>query len=163
MKNWILVCALLSLVTGCTCSRNNKSANLAPTPVPTVDPNKTPDYTGITVPTVVKIDSVIGKKEEATVGSKVVGKYGMWVYSPKQIGNRGKSIKPDGDGTASVEFVLGSGTMIKGFEAGVIGMKVGGKRSIIIPPADAFGEKGTEVVPPNAIVLVEFELLKVSK
>jgi len=147
---------------GCTCGRKSppaESTTTAPQSEAMPDPNKAPDYSGITVNRVLTTDLAPGKGAEAKVGSVVTGTYKMWVYAPKELGNKGKAVgESSKDGSS---FEIGKGEVVKGFEEGVIGMKAGGKRSIIIPVELGYGEGGNDRVPPNSILLVEFELTKV--
>jgi FKBP-type peptidyl-prolyl cis-trans isomerase FkpA len=158
----ILGCLILSF-TSCTCSRN-ESTDGAPqttgTPVP--DPNKAPDYSGITVEQVITQDIEPGKGAEAKQGSTVSGFYGMWVYAPALLPNKGKFIAgtPE-DGNEMYTFTIGKGEVVKGWEQGVVGMKAGGKRSILVPISLAYGDKGTDKVPPGSILLIEFEATQV--
>ena len=63
-----------------------------------------------------------------------------------------------------IEFILGSGQLIKGWELGLIGMKEGGKRRLVIPPELGYGAKGAgKAIPPNATLLFEIELVSVTK
>lgn len=84
----------------------------------------------------------------------------MWIYAPRNLGNKGRQLIGQG-GAQPVEFTIGKGEVIRGLEQGIIGMKAGGRRSLIIPIEMGFGAQGTQDVPPNAILLAEFELLKV--
>ncbi len=59
------------------------------------------------------------------------------------------------------EFVLGAGSVIQGWEQGVLGMKVGEKRKLVIPPHLGYGASGSGIIPPNAYLVFEVELLEV--
>jgi len=60
-----------------------------------------------------------------------------------------------------IQFVLGSGRMIQGMDQGIKGMRVGGKRKLTIPPDLAYGKEGDRVIPPNATLLFDVELISV--
>jgi FKBP-type peptidyl-prolyl cis-trans isomerase len=73
---------------------------------------------------------------------------------------------PDGKvfDSGKFSFKTGSGQVIQGFDLGVQGMKEGGKRKVTIPPELGYGERGAgNVIPPNAVLVFELEVLKVSK
>lgn len=149
------VCLQMS---GCTCAR--KLFHMNGDSKKGVDPLKDtapPDYTGITVERVLKTDVNVGKGTESVHdGDTVFGKYTLWVYDPKKIGNKGKKVGESGDKVTKVN--LGKEEVIKGWEQGILGMKVGGKRSVIIPISLAYGKEGAGEIPPNSILLLEFEL-----
>ena len=115
-------------------------------------------------PQVQIIDHVIGKGAEATFGSHVVVNYTGWFYKPlaaKQHGHKfDSSLDP---GREPLEFQLGARQVIKGWEEGVQGMKVGGKRTLIIPSELAYGKRGAGggSIPPDSDLIFDVELLKV--
>lgn len=128
---------------------------------PVTQKQDVPDYSGITIPRVVKLMGRVGKgKVEAKSGSKVKIKYGSWVYDPKKPQNKGVAITPSPETTETIE--IGSGNAIKGFEEGLMGVRGGDTRTLIIPPESAYGQKGLPPnVHPGAIVLIEVEILEV--
>jgi FKBP-type peptidyl-prolyl cis-trans isomerase FkpA len=115
-------------------------------------------------PQVQVIDHVIGKGAEATVGSTVVVNYTGWFYKPLAARQRGRKFDSSLDaGREPLEFQLGARQVIKGWEQGVQGMKVGGKRTLIIPSELAYGKRGAGggSIPPDSDLIFDVELLKV--
>ena len=115
-------------------------------------------------PQVQVIDHVIGKGAEATFGSTVVVNYTGWFYKPLAAKQHGRKFDSSLDaGREPLEFQLGARQVIKGWEQGVQGMKVGGKRTLIIPSELAYGKRGAGggSIPPDADLIFDVELLKV--
>jgi FKBP-type peptidyl-prolyl cis-trans isomerase FkpA len=109
----------------------------------------------------VKIDTVAGTGKEATVGSTVVVNYTGWLYKPLAAKQRGRQFDSS-VGRAPLDFQLGAGRVIKGWDQGVAGMKVGGKRTLIIPSQLAYGSRGAgDMIPPGADLIFDVELLDV--
>ena len=100
-------------------------------------------------------DVVAGTGAEATKGQQVSVHYTGWLTD----GTKFDSSKDRGD---PFVFSLGAGRVIKGWDEGVQGMKVGGKRKLTIPPDLGYGARGAGgVIPPNATLVFEVELLSV--
>lgn len=115
-------------------------------------------------PQVQVIDHVIGKGDEATIGTTVLVNYTGWFYKPLAAKQHGKKFDSSLDaGREPLEFQLGARQVIRGWEQGVQGMKVGGKRTLIIPSALAYGSRGAGggSIPPNTDLIFDVELLKV--
>jgi FKBP-type peptidyl-prolyl cis-trans isomerase FkpA len=101
-------------------------------------------------------DLVVGTGTAAASGQKVTVHYTGWLTN----GTKFDSSKDRGD---PFVFPLGKGQVIKGWDQGVQGMKVGGKRKLTIPPEMGYGARGAGgVIPPNATLLFEVELLGVA-
>jgi FKBP-type peptidyl-prolyl cis-trans isomerase FkpA len=104
-------------------------------------------------------DTVIGSGAEATKGQYVSVHYTGWLYENGQAGSKFDSSKDRND---PFEFPLGGGMVIRGWDEGVQGMKVGGTRRLVIPSDLGYGASGAGgVIPPNATLLFEVELLAV--
>jgi FKBP-type peptidyl-prolyl cis-trans isomerase FkpA len=104
-------------------------------------------------------DVVTGSGEEARAGTQVSVHYTGWLYENGQAGRKFDSSKDRGE---AFQFPLGAGHVIRGWDEGVQGMKVGGTRKLIIPAALGYGARGAGgVIPPNATLLFEVELLAV--
>jgi FKBP-type peptidyl-prolyl cis-trans isomerase FkpA len=110
-----------------------------------------------TIPSgLVKEDLVIGKGATATSGDDIVVHYVGCLENGQQFDSSRSRRDP-------LDFALGAGDVIKGWDEGIEGMKVGGKRKLIIPPALAYGDTGLAgVIPPQATLVFEVELLEVA-
>jgi FKBP-type peptidyl-prolyl cis-trans isomerase len=100
-------------------------------------------------------DLVIGGGTEATAGQRVSVHYTGWLTD-------GSKFDSSKDRNEPFDFPLGAGHVIRGWDEGVQGMKVGGKRKLTIPPSMGYGARGAAgVIPPNAVLVFEVELLGV--
>ena len=109
-------------------------------------------------------DNKVGTGKEATVGTTVRVNYTGWLYRPLARLSHGKMFDSSRlPGREPLEFPLGGGKVIKGWDQGVAGMKVGGKRTLIIPSALAYGAKGSPDggIPANSALIFDVELLSV--
>lgn len=100
-------------------------------------------------------DMVVGTGAEAKSGNTVTVHYTGWLTDGTKFDSSLDSGQP-------FEFTLGKGQVIRGWDEGVAGMKIGGKRKLTIPPALGYGEQGAGgVIPPNATLVFDVELLGV--
>ncbi len=115
-----------------------------------------------TVTELITIDHVIGDGTEATPSTRVTVHYSGWLYDAGQPDGRGDMFDSSVERGEPFVFPLGAGRVIQGWDVGVAGMKVGGKRTLIIPSEMGYGAYGAGgVIPPNAALLFEVELLAV--
>ncbi len=125
----------------------------------------TPPYPS-TATDLVKIDTNTGSGAVATTGNTTSVHYTGWLFVPGSNGEPGvKGNKFDSslDRNSPFEFTIGQRRVIAGWEQGVAGMAVGGKRTLIIPPALGYGDRnvGGGLIPANSILLFEIELLAI--
>jgi len=110
----------------------------------------------------IKDDVVVGEGVEAVAGKTAVVHYTGWLYDPSQPENKGKKFDSSRDRGEPYPFPLGAGHVIKGWDEGVVGMKVGGRRMLTIPASMGYGDRGAGgVIPPGATLLFDVELLDV--
>lgn len=104
-------------------------------------------------------DTVTGSGDEAKAGQHVTVHYTGWLYNN---GVKGAKFDSSKDRRDPFEFGLGQGQVIKGWDEGVQGMRIGGTRVLVIPPQLGYGARGAGgVIPPNATLMFEVELLGV--
>ena len=107
-------------------------------------------------------DITVGTGTEATTGKTLRVYYTGWLYSTTATDHKGGVFDANVTGLG-YQFTLGVSPVIQGWQQGVVGMKVGGKRRLIIPPALGYGTAGSgSVIPPNATLIFEIELLAVA-
>lgn len=109
-------------------------------------------------------DVKVGSGKEATAGATVFVHYTGWLYRPLAKNSRGKQFDSSRvPGRDALDFPLGGGRVIKGWDQGVAGMKVGGKRTLIIPSELAYGARGAPggSIPPNSALIFDVELMDV--
>jgi len=121
-----------------------------------------PPMAASTITKLIKQDVKLGTGAEALVGHGVTVQYTGWLYSETAADHKGKKFDSSRDRNSPFEFPLGEGRVIKGWDVGVAGMKVGGQRTLIIPPTMGYGSRGAgNVIPANATLVFDVELLGV--
>jgi FKBP-type peptidyl-prolyl cis-trans isomerase len=126
---WIITMAIMLLVAGC--SKNNKNMNGE----------------------LIIEDIIVGQGAEAVKYSIVTVNYTGWLEDGTKFDS---SLNP---GREPLRFTLGAGQMIQGFDQGIPGMKVGGKRKLTIPPNLGYGSQDKGIIPPNSTLIFELDLL----
>ena len=116
-----------------------------------------------TVPTeLVMTDVKTGTGPAIAAGQTAVVHYTGWLYSPTAKDHKGKKFDSSRDRNDPFSFHVGGGEVIGGWDQGVVGMQVGGHRQLVIPPELGYGARGAGgVIPPNATLLFDIELLKI--
>ena len=123
-----------------------------------------PPYTGGDVGEFQRIDVVEGRGDPAKAGDEVSVHYTGWLYDEKAADRRGAKFDSSVDRGQPFVFMLGAGRVIRGWDEGVAGMRVGGKRELLIPADLGYGAKGAGgVIPPGASLVFEVELLDIRR
>jgi FKBP-type peptidyl-prolyl cis-trans isomerase FkpA len=160
--------AALAALVMAACSRSEKPASVAaPAPAAevaaadttTAAPASTP--TGSEMMDLQKTELAPGTGAEIKSGQTALVHYTGWLYDAAAPDNKGKQFDSSVGGEP-FEFPLGAGRVIAGWDQGVVGMKVGGKRRLVIPPVMGYGERGAGgVIPPNATLVFDVELVEI--
>lgn len=151
-KLWSMAVVVLALtVAACGGSDSNDSPT-EPTPPPPTGPA-----------TMQTTDITVGEGGEAATGRGVFVHYTLFRYDPAGTDSKGAQLETSVGGNP-LSFVVGTTSLIPGISQGVIGMKVGGKRRIILPPSLAYGTTGSSngSIRPNEWIIFELELLSVT-
>ncbi|MGJ7901309.1 FKBP-type peptidyl-prolyl cis-trans isomerase [Lysobacter sp. 1R34A] len=111
------------------------------------------------------IDERVGTGEVAQSGQQVIVHYTGWLYDEKAADKHGSKFDSSLDRGKPFDFLLGAGRVIRGWDDGVAGMREGGKRILMVPPEMGYGREGAGggVIPPDASLVFEVELLRVEK
>ena len=110
----------------------------------------------------IKNDEQVGSGAEAVAGRQVTVHYSGWLYDAAKADTKGAPFDSSRTRNEPFSFRLGAGQVIRGWDEGVAGMKVGGRRRLTIPPAMGYGARGAGgVIPPNATLVFDVELLDV--
>ncbi len=105
-------------------------------------------------------DTVTGSGELAVAGREVSVHYTGWLFDPTAANNRGRKFDSSKDRGQPFRFHLGGGQVIRGWDEGVQGMKIGGTRVLTIPAALGYGARGAGgVIPPNATLVFEVDFI----
>jgi FKBP-type peptidyl-prolyl cis-trans isomerase len=115
-----------------------------------------------TITTLMKTDEVTGTGHEALAGRRVVVHYTGWLYNESKPDKKGSKFDSSRDRNDPFDFRLGRGEVIRGWDEGVAGMKVGGRRTLTLPPDYGYGAQGFPPdIPPNSTLVFDVELLDV--
>jgi len=126
---WLITMAIMLLVAGCSKDDKNMSSEL------------------------IIEDIIVGQGAEAVKYSIITVNYTGWLKDGTKFDS---SLNP---GREPLRFTLGAGQMIQGFDQGILGMKVGGKRKLTIPPNLGYGSQDKGIIPPNSTLIFELDLL----
>jgi FKBP-type peptidyl-prolyl cis-trans isomerase len=128
------------------------------------------NYSGFTataagqVPALQILDTTIGTGATAALGDTLQVHYSGYVYSANVAGNKGAKFDSSVDRGTPLNVKLGTTSLIEGFTQGLVGLQQGGKRTLIIPAALGYGATGSgNVIPPNATIVFDVELISVVK
>jgi FKBP-type peptidyl-prolyl cis-trans isomerase len=105
-------------------------------------------------------DLVVGTGAEATNGKSLTVNYTLWLYSATAADHKGTQVQTTVGGSPFA-FTLGAGRVIAGWDQGVPGMKVGGRRELVIPPSLGYGATAQPGIPANSTLVFDIDLLNV--
>lgn len=159
---------LLNLMLACTCvitlnaCKAESTAPKSQTSTKQEKPAMTQNTNAATVTELQKIDTQVGTGREAEPGFNVTVHYTGWLFDPAAEGHKGKKFDSSLDRNQPFNFFLGGGQVIQGWDEGFAGMKIGGKRTLVIPSEMGYGARGAGgAIPPNAALIFDVELLDV--
>jgi peptidylprolyl isomerase len=166
VKSLVLaLCALFIASTFVACKPREKPAESAPATEPAASaesPAPAPASKGTETMAMEKTDLTPGTGAEIKSGQTALVHYTGWLYDVGAPENKGKKFDSSVDRNEPFEFPVGAGMVIRGWDEGVVGMKVGGKRRLVIPPEMGYGARGAGgVIPPGATLVFDVELVEI--
>ncbi len=145
------------------CATLVAGAGLAAAGIPSIPDAQRSSKLDATINELQKIDVKQGAGAEAVPGKTVSVHYTGWLYDSSKPDSHGAKFDSSRDRGTPFSFALGAGRVIKGWDEGVAGMRVGGQRTLVIPARLGYGERGAGgVIPPNATLIFDVELLGVN-
>lgn len=185
----LLVLSLSSILGLCVAQTNSQVANATreikgAISTPTLDVSKRADANALTEPpstaaptsdayhaailtapakvkSLIKVDEKVGTGSEVTPGQYLEVDYTGWIYNPNAANRHGTKFDSSHDSGQPITFQLDARSVIRGWDVGLRGMKMGGKRTLVIPAYLAYGTKGSNSIPPNSTLIFDVELLGV--
>jgi FKBP-type peptidyl-prolyl cis-trans isomerase FkpA len=106
-----------------------------------------------------QVDLRLGTGTEAAAGQLLTVNYTGWLYDPTKADLKGLQFDTSANSSTPFAFTLGAQQVIQGWDQGLVGLKVGGIRKLVIPPSLAYGSVRNNSIPPNASLVFEIELL----
>lgn len=147
MKLTAIIAAIVVSLAGSACGGNDTAPSIQP---------------GFDVPALLTTDMTVGSGAQATSGRLVTVHYTGWLYNPTAAENKGSQFDSSRGRGQTFAFVLGAGTVIRGWDQGVAGMRIGGIRRLVIPSALGYGSQGSGTsIPPSSALVFEVELINV--
>jgi FKBP-type peptidyl-prolyl cis-trans isomerase len=161
IRTMLAVIGMLALVAGCkqqTPPASEPAASAAPAAQGESTP-AAPAETAAPITELGKTDAAPGAGEPIANGQVAVVHYTGWLYDPTAPDHKGMKFDSSRDRGQPFRFPVGAGRVIAGWDQGVLGMKIGGQRTLVIPSQLGYGEGGGGPIPPNATLLFDVELL----
>lgn len=143
MRGWVWIALAACFATACGASREDDALS------------KT---------TLTKLESTeiqAGTGAEARQGRRVSVHYTGWLYHPTKPEHKGRQFDSSRDRGQPFELTVGAGDVIPGWDQGLLGLKAGGQRRLVIPPGLAYGSRGQGDIPPDATLVFDVELVSV--
>lgn len=109
-----------------------------------------------------KTDLVVGDGTTANTGDVITVNYWGWLYDASKPDGKGPLFETS-IGGSTFSFILGAGSVITGWDEGLVGMNVGGLRRLVLPPSKAYGQSRNGIIPPNATLVFEIQLVGVEE
>ena len=157
LLNCLLACVCVVTLNACKAETNTSTQDASKEASKQGTPAMTAKITELQ-----KIDTQVGTGREAEPGFNVTVHYTGWLYDAAAEGHKGKKFDSSLDRTQPFVFFLGGGQVIQGWDEGFAGMKIGGKRTLVIPSEMGYGARGAGgAIPPNADLIFDVELLDV--
>jgi FKBP-type peptidyl-prolyl cis-trans isomerase FkpA len=143
----LVAAALVVCAAACNSDSTSPSSNGSP-----VAPSVSTAISQLTV-----VDLALGTGAVANAGTRITVSYSGFLYDPNGVENKGRQF----DSSSAFTFTLGAGTVIKGWDQGLSGMRVGGLRRLTIPPSLGYGNQAVGPIPANSTLVFDVRLISV--